>query len=107
MSETELWLMKRIDAMYTAQPFLGSRKITEDLQGEGLNINRKHVQRIMRRLGIASTPPGPHISKPHPEHVKFPYLLRGLVLSTPLEVWSSDITYIPLQQGYVYLVAII
>lgn len=60
----------------------------------------------MRHLGIASTQPGPHTSKPHPEYAKFPYLLRGLVLSTPLEVWSSDITYIPLPQGYVYLVAV-
>ena len=105
--ESELQLMKRIDEIYTEKPFLGSRKIVAKLREEGIQINRKHVQRIMRHLGLASTQPGPHTSKSHPEHTKFPYLLRGLVLSTPLEVWSTDITYIPLPQGYVYLVAII
>lgn len=107
VSESELWLMRRVDELYTAWPFYGSRKITEELKREGHGINRKHVQRIMRCLGLASNQPGPNTSKPHPEHIKFPYLLNGLLLLSPLEVWSTDITYIRLPQGYMYLVAVI
>lgn len=99
--------MRRVDELYTTRPFYGSRKIAQELRKEGLNVNRKHVQRIMRQLGIASNQPGPNTSKPHPEHIKFPYLLKGLILVSPLEVWSTDITYIRLPQGFVYLVAII
>lgn len=99
--------MRRVDELYTTWPFYGSRKIAQELRKEGLNVNRKHVQRIMRQLGIASNQPGPNTSKPHPEHIKFPYLLKGLILVGPLEVWSTDITYIRLPQGFVYLVAII
>ncbi len=107
VSESELWLMRRVDELYTAWPFYGSRKITQELRKGGHNINRKHVQRIMQRLGLASNQPGPNTSRPHPQHIKFPYLLNGLLLESPLEVWSTDITYIRLPQGYVYLVAVI
>lgn len=107
VSESELRLMRRVDELYTSWPFYGSRKITEELKKEGHGINRKHVQRIMRCLGLASNQPGPNTSKSHPEHIKFPYLLNGLVLLSPLEVWSTDITYIRLPQGYMYLVAVI
>jgi putative transposase len=107
VSESELWLMRRIDEIYTDWPFYGSRKIAQELKREGVSINRKHVQRIMRQLGLASNQPGPNTSKPHPEHIKFPYLLNGLHLLGPLEVWSTDITYIGLPNGYVYLVAVI
>lgn len=107
ISASELWLMQRIDEIYTAWPFYGSRKIAQELKKEGLNINRKHVQRIMQSLGLASNQPGPNTSKSHPEHIKFPYLLNGLFLIGPLEVWSTDITYIRLPQGFVYLVAVI
>lgn len=106
-SPSELQLLKQVDAIYTARPFLGSRRIAQELKREGYNVNRKHIQRIMRQLGLAATQPRPNTSKPHPEHVKFPYLLRNLILKRPLEVWSTDITYIPLPNGYVYLVAII
>jgi putative transposase len=99
--------MRRIDEIYTAWPFYGSRKIAQELKKEGCSINRKHVQRIMRFLGLASNQPGPNTSKPHPEHIKFPYLLKNLSLSSPLEVWSTDITYIRLPNGFVYLVAVI
>jgi len=99
--------MQRVDEIYTAWPFYGSRKITQELKNEGQGVNRKHVQRIMRRLGLASNQPGPNTSKPHPEHIKFPYLLNDLFLIGPLEVWSTDITYIRLPQGFVYLVAVI
>jgi putative transposase len=107
VKESELQLMHRVDEIYTAQPFLGSRKITQYLKKEGRNVNRKHVQRIMRRLGLSSNQPGPNTSKPHPEHIKFPYLLGGIILLAPLEAWSTDITYIRLPNGYVYLVAVI
>lgn len=99
--------MHRVDEIYTARPFLGSRKIAQELKKEGHDVNRKHVQRIMRRLGLSSNQPGPNTSKSHPEHTKFPYLLRGVVLLAPLEAWSTDITYIRLPNGYVYLVAVI
>jgi putative transposase len=99
--------MRRVDEIYTAWSFYGSRKIVQELKKECLIVNRKHVQRIMRQLGLASNQPGPNTSKPHPEHVKFPYLLRGMILLGPLEVWSTDITYIRLPQGFVYLVAVI
>jgi putative transposase len=99
--------MRRVDEIYTTWPFYGSRKIVEELKKESLNVNRKHVQRIMRQLGLASNQPGPNTSKSHPAHIKFPYLLRGMVLLRPLEVWSADITYIRLPQGFVYLVAVI
>ena len=77
-----------------------TQNCSRDKEGGGLIVNRKHVQRIMRQLGLASNQPGPNTSKPHPEHVKFPYLLRGMILLAPLEVWSTDITYIRLPQGY-------
>lgn len=99
--------MRRVDELYTTWPFYGSRKIAQELRKEGRNVNRKHVQRIMHHLGLASNQPGPNTSKPHPEHIKFPYLLRGLLLLGPLEVWSTDITYIRLPSGFVYLVAVI
>lgn len=104
---SELQLMRRVDEIYTAQSFLGSRKIAQELKREGCDVNRKHIQRIMRLLGIASNQPGPNTSKPHPGHIKFPYLLRGMILVAPLDVWSTDITYIRLPNGFVYLVAVI
>lgn len=107
VSASELGLMRRVDELYTTWPFYGSRKIAQELRKEGHDINRKHVQRIMRHLGLASNQPGPNTSKSHPEHIKFPYLLRGLHLLGPLEVWSTDITYIRLPNGFVYLVAVI
>lgn len=104
---SELQLMRRVDEIYTARPFLGSRKIAQELKREGRDVNRKHIQRIMRLLGLAGNQPGPNTSKPHPEHIKFPYLLSNVVLVAPLEAWSTDITYIRLPNGYVYLVAVI
>lgn len=99
--------MHRVDEIYTAWPFYGSRKILQVLKREGYDVNRKHVQRIMQRLGLASSQPGSNTSRPRPEHIKLPYLLNGLRLQGPLEVWSTDITYIRLPNGFVYLVAII
>jgi putative transposase len=98
--------MRRVDEIYTAYPFYGSRRIAENLQREGYDVNRKRIQRIMRSLGLAGNQPGPNTSRSHPEHVKFPYLLRGLEILRPLQVWSTDITYIRLPNGYVYLVGV-
>ena len=87
VSAEELALMHRIDKLYTARPFLGSRRIVDALKGEGHEVNRKRVQRLMRLMGLQSLLPGPHTSKPHPEHPVYPYLLRGLNIVRPDQVW--------------------
>jgi putative transposase len=98
--------MERVDKIYTKWPFYGSRRILQVLKGEGLEINRKRVQGIMQKLGLVGALPGPNTSKSHPEHHKFPYLLRDIEILNPLEVWSTDITYIRLRNGFAYLVAV-
>jgi putative transposase len=100
-------LMRRIDELFTAWPFLGSRRLTVLLRAEGYSINRKRVQRLMRRMGIAALAPKPKTTKPAPGHKIFPYLLRDLVIDRPNQVWAADITYIPIGRGFLYLVAII
>ena len=89
----DLQLLELIDKEYTKHPFYGSRKIMHYLRSEGHQINRKRVQRLMRRLGLAGMAPGPNTSKPHPEHKIYPYLLRGVDVTKPNQVWSTDITY--------------
>lgn len=103
----EVALKHRIDEIYTAWPFYGSRKITFELQQEGREVNRKAVQRHMREMGIWSVAPGPHLSRPHPEHGVHPYLLRGLRIERPNQVWGIDITYLRLARGWMYLVAVL
>lgn len=107
VSACDLLLMRRVDEIYTEWPFYGSRKILQELRKEGHEVNRKRVQGIMRNLGLVGNQPGPHTSKGHPEHRKFPYLLRDLKIFRPLQVWSSDITYIRLRDGFVYLTGVI
>jgi len=102
----ELSLKRRIDEIYTAQPFYGSRKITAVLRQE-LTVNRKTVQRHMREMGLAALVPGPILSQRAPEHRVFPYLLRGLAITRPNQVWGIDITYIRLRAGWLYLVAVL
>lgn len=97
----------RIDELYTECPFYGSRKISKLLCSEGILINRKAVQRHMREMGIAGITPGPNLSRRAQGHRIFPYLLRNLVIERPNQVWGIDITYIRLQGGWLYLVAII
>ena len=99
--------MHQIDAQYTVTPFYGSRRMTAQLRTRGVMVNRKRVQRLMRQLGLAGMAPGPHTSQPHPEHRVYPYRLRGMVIDRPGQVWSTDVTYLRLRQGFVYLVAII
>jgi len=102
----ELALMRRMDELHLKYPFLGSRKMAQMLRGEGRLVNRKRVQRLMRVMGLESVAPKPNTSKPAPEHAVFPYLLRNLTISRISQVWASDITYIPMAHGFLYLVAI-
>jgi len=104
--DLELTLLREIDAEYTRHPFYGSRKMTVYLCGMGHQINRKRVQRLMGIQGLAGMAPGPNTSRPHPKHKIYPYLLRGLEVIRPNQVWSTDITYIRLARGFVYLVAV-
>jgi putative transposase len=106
-ADDELTIILRIDRLYTDAPYYGSRRITALLQREGFNVNRKRVQRLMRQMGIMGVAPGIMTSKPHPEHKVYPYLLRNVVVTRPNQVWSTDITYLPLASGTMYLVAII
>ena len=103
----EATLLELIDKEYTLHPFYGSRKIKHYLIGLGYKINRKRVQRLMRKLGLAGMAPGPNTSEPHPQHKIYPYLLRGIHVTRPKQVWSVDITYCRLPQGFMYLVAVI
>lgn len=105
--EQELILLREIDAEYTRHPFYGSRRMKAYLCGIGHQINRKHVQRLMNILGLAGMAPGPNTSSPHPQHTIYPYLLRGVAVTRPNHVWSTDITYIRMARGFVYLVAVI
>jgi putative transposase len=98
--------MRRIDELFTSWPFLGSRRMTAMLRTQGHAVNRKRVRRLMRRMGIAALGPKPRTSKPAPGHKIFPYLLRGVAILRPNQVWCADITYIPIGRGFLYLVAI-
>lgn len=106
VSQEELQLMRRIDALYLERPYYGSRRMTVALGAEGHEVNRKRVQRLMRIMGLEGMAPGPHTSRPHPEHPVYPYLLHGLAVERADQVWASDITYLPLAHGWAYLVAI-
>jgi len=103
----ELALLALIDAEYTRHPFYGSRKMVVYLEQAGYRVNRKRVRRLMGVLGLAGMAPGPDTSRPHPQNKVYPYLLRGLEVDRPNQVWSADITYIRLARGFVYLVAVI
>jgi len=105
--EDDLALMRRLDELYTAHPFLGSRRMTAMLRAEGLSINRKRVQRLMRRMGIEALGPKPRTTKPAAAHKIYPYLLRDMPIERPNQVWAADITYIPIGTGFLYLVAVI
>ena len=105
-NDDEPTLLRRIDELFTCWPFLGSRRMTAMLRAEGRAINRKHVQRLMRRMGIAALGPKPRTTKPAPGHTIFPYLLRDMTVERPNQVWAADITYIPIGRGFLYLVAV-
>ncbi len=103
----EIRLKHRIDEIYTCYPFYGSRRIRAILKREDWHINRKRVQRCMREMGLEAIYPGPNLSKATPGHKIYPYLLRNVTASHPNHIWGIDITYIRLQKGWMYLVAIL
>jgi putative transposase len=102
-----LAVMRRIDEFYTAHPFLGSRRMVKWLARKGVEVNRKRVQRLMRVMGLEAIYPKPRLSAAGQGHRIYPYLLRGKSIERPDQVWSTDITYIPLTGGFMYLAATI
>jgi putative transposase len=106
VDEYGLLLKRLIDKQYTLAPFYGSRKMTEQLRRADYMVNRKHVQRLMREMGLEAIYQRPRLSEPHPGHKIYPYLLRSVIIDRKDQVWASDITYIPLARGHMYLVAI-
>ena len=103
----ELAIMRRIDALHLDHPFAGSRMLRDLLRSEGVVIGRERVATLMRRMGIAALCRRPNTSKPAPGHKIHPYLLRGLAVERPNQVWAMDITYIPMARGFVYLAAVV
>jgi putative transposase len=103
----ELAIMRRIDALHLDYPFAGSRMLRDLLRSEGVVIGRERVATLMRRMGIAALYRRPNTSKPAPGHKIYPYLLRGLAVERPNQVWAMDITYIPMARGFVYLAAVV
>ena len=100
-------LMRMIDEQYLKRPFFGSRRMMLWLVAQGHSVNRKRVRRLMKLLGIEAIYPKPKTTKRNHEHRVYPYLLRGLRVDRPNQVWASDITYIPMRQGFLYLVAVL
>jgi len=107
VSQETLILMNLIDEEYTRHSFYGSRKLTVFLRENGYGVNRKRVRRLMEKMGIQGIMPGPNTSKRRQEHKVYPYLLKDVEIVCPNQVWSTDITYIRLLRGFLYLVAII
>jgi len=101
-----LHLMRLLDEQYLRTPFFGARRMTGWLRRQGYDVNRKRVRRLMRLMGLEAVYPKPRLSKSHPEHHRYPYLLRDVEVIRPDQVWATDITYIPMHRGFAYLVAI-
>jgi putative transposase len=106
VSEDDLAVMRRLDELYLATPFYGTRRMVAVLRREGWSVNRKRVRRLMRLMGLEAIYQKPNTSRRQPEHKVYPYLLRGLSIDRPNQVWCADITYIPMARGFVYLVAV-
>jgi putative transposase len=102
----DLKLMRLIDEQYLKTPAWGSRSMRNHLRRKGYKINRKRVQRLMRLMGLEAIYPKPKTSRPHPAHKVYPYLLRNITVESPNKVWAADITYIPMNRGFMYLVAV-
>lgn len=107
VSAADLALMRRIDAFHLDHPFAGARMLCDLLRREGHSIGRRHVSTLMTRMGIEAVYCKPHTSQRHPAHKVYPYLLRQLEITRPNHVWAADITYIPMQRGFVYLFAVL
>ena len=106
VSADDLAVMRQLDERYLASPFYGSRRMVAVLRRDGWAVNRKRVRRLMRVMGLEAIYQKPNTSRRHPEHKVYPYLLRGLAIDRPNQVWCADITYIPMAKGFVYLVAV-
>ena len=107
ISDADLFLMRRIDELHLNYPFAGSRMLRDMLSQQGLEVGRRHVRTLMRRMAIETLYRKPNTSKPAPGHRIYPYLLRGLAITRPNQVWAMDITYIPMARGFVYLAAVL
>lgn len=107
LDEATLKLMRVVDEVYTQYPFFGTRQMALYLRARGYDVGREKMRGVYERLGLQATCPGPHTSQPHPEHKIYPYLLRDVAIVERDQVWSTDITYIRLHKGFVYLTAII
>ena len=103
----DLAVMRRMDELHLEFPFAGSRMLRDLLNREGIAVGRRHVATLMRRMGIAAIYRKPNTSKPAPGHKVYPYLLRGLLVDRPNQVWAMDLTYIPMARGFVYLAAVV
>jgi putative transposase len=106
ISEEDREIMRDLDELHTEWPFYGQRKLTRELREQGWRIGRKRVRRLMRMMGLEAVAPKPRTSLANMQHRKYPYLLRGLEIDRPDQVWCTDITFIPLRRGFAYLVAI-
>jgi len=106
VSGHDLELMRLIDEIHMKHPFMGSRSIRDQLQGMGHQVGRAHVSTLMKKMGISAFYRKPNLSKPHPQHKIYPYLLRGMDITRANQVWTADITYLPMARGFCYLMAI-
>ena len=107
ISDHDLDLMKRIDRLHLEMTYAGSRMLRDLLNQDGIKVGRKHVATLMKRMGIEALYRKPKTTKKHPQHRIYPYLLRGLNIDRPNQVWAMDLTYIPMARGFVYLVAVL
>ncbi len=107
VSEADLALMRRIDALHLEYPFMGARMLRDSLRREGFQVGRKHVATLMTRMGVEPLYRRPRTTRKHPGHQVYPYLLRGLAIERSNQVWAMDITYIPMARGFVYLAAVV
>jgi putative transposase len=107
VSAADLAAMRRMDKLHLELPFAGSRMLRDLLNREGIEIGRRHVATLMKRMGIEALYRRPNTSKPAPGHKIYPYLLRGMTIDRPNQVWAMDITYVPMARGFVYLAAVV
>ncbi len=107
VSESDLALMRRIDELHLNHPFAGTRMLRDLLRLEGIQVGRRHVSTLMKKMGIEALYRRPNTSRKHPQNPVFPYLLRGLEISEANHVWAMDITYIPMRKGFIYLAAVL
>jgi putative transposase len=107
VSGSDLWLMRQIDELHLNYPFAGSRMLRDLLGQQGLEVGRRHIRTLMRKMAIEAIYRRPNTSKPAPGHRIYPYLLRGVAITRPNQVWAMDITYIPMARGFVYLAAVV